>query len=244
VHGVLEGFQQPSSENFVCSLCPKGGHFLKKPPLQSLDAHSTTAWRQLKTLLCILPNGTDHTPLPALGTPQWFFEMWELFLPQPVWRITCMFSVNFQYKRAWITQSVYRRVTDWKTEVPFLAPSRLALVPTQSPLQSVRTILKLIWTYGIQLWGTASISNIDILERFQLKALRMIVDAPWYVLNTLIRRDLQVPSVKEEIRRYSSQYSAHLSAHPNDLIVSLIELPDNRRLWRHLANDLPTKFLV
>jgi hypothetical protein len=36
---------------------------------------------------------------------------------------------------------------------------------------------KPIWTYGIQLWGTASTSNIEILERFQSKALRMIVDA-------------------------------------------------------------------
>jgi hypothetical protein len=27
----------------------------------------------------------------------------------------------------------------------------------------------------------------------------MIVDAPWYVLNTVIRRDLQIPTVKEEI---------------------------------------------
>jgi hypothetical protein len=41
-----------------------------------------------------------------------------------------------------------------------------------------KTILKPIWTYGIQLWGTASTSNIDILERFQLKALHLIVDAP------------------------------------------------------------------
>jgi hypothetical protein len=41
-----------------------------------------------------------------------------------------------------------------------------------------QTILKSIWTYGIQLWGTASTSNIKILERFQSKALRMIVDAP------------------------------------------------------------------
>jgi hypothetical protein len=40
----------------------------------------------------------------------------------------------------------------------------------------------------------------------------MIVDAPWYVPNTAIRRDLQTPTVKEEIRRYSSQYSARLSA--------------------------------
>jgi hypothetical protein len=36
----------------------------------------------------------------------------------------------------------------------------------------------------------------------------MTVDAPRYVSNTVIRRDLQTPTVKEEIRRYSSQYSA------------------------------------
>jgi hypothetical protein len=96
----------------------------------------------------------------------------------------------------------------------------------------------------LSVWGMASTSNIEILEHFQLKALRMIVDAPWYVPNTAIRRDLQTPTVKEEIRCYSSQYSARLSAHPNFLIVNLIELPDNRRLRRHLPNDLPTRFLV
>jgi hypothetical protein len=51
----------------------------------------------------------------------------------------------------------------------------------------------------------------------------MIVEAPWYVLNTVIRRDLQIPTVKEEIRRYSSQYSARLSAHPNGVVVNLME---------------------
>jgi hypothetical protein len=56
----------------------------------------------------------------------------------------------------------------------------------------------------------------------------MIVDAPWYVLNMVIGRDLQTPTVKEEICRHSSQYSARLSAHPNDLIVNLIELPGNK----------------
>jgi hypothetical protein len=74
--------------------------------------------------------------------------------------------------------------------------------------------------------------------------LRMIVDAPWYVPNTVIRRDLQTPTVKEEIRRYSSQYSARHSAHQNGLTVNLIELQDNRRLRRQLPNDLPTRFLV
>jgi hypothetical protein len=41
----------------------------------------------------------------------------------------------------------------------------------------------------------------------------MIVDAPRYVPNTVIRMDLQIPRVREEIRRYSSQYSARFSAH-------------------------------
>jgi hypothetical protein len=64
-----------------------------------------------------------------------------------------------------------------------------------------------------------------ILERFQSKALLMIVDALWYVPNTVIRRDLHIQTVKEENRRYNSQYGARLSAHPNDLTVNFIELP-------------------
>jgi hypothetical protein len=79
---------------------------------------------------------------------------------------------------------------------------------------------------------------------FPIETLSMIVDAPWYVPNTAIRRDLQTPTVKEEIRRYSSQYSARLSAHTNSLVVNVIELPDNRRLRNNQPNDLPTRFLV
>jgi hypothetical protein len=49
-------------------------------------------------------------------------------------------------------------------------------------LLNYKTILKPIWAYGIQLWGTASTSNIEILECFQSKALRIITDAPWYMV--------------------------------------------------------------
>jgi hypothetical protein len=107
-----------------------------------------------------------------------------------------------------------------------------------------KTIPKPIWTYGIQLWGTASTSNIEILERFQSKALRMIVDAPSYVPNTLIQRDLQIPSVKEEIGHYSSHYSTHLTCIPNYILLTLLEQPECIRLRRHLPNDLPTRFMV
>jgi hypothetical protein len=69
----------------------------------------------------------------------------------------------------------------------------------RSKLLVYKAILKPVWTYGVQLWGTASNSNIDILERFQSKVLGTITDAPWYVPNTMLRRDLHVPSVKQEV---------------------------------------------
>jgi hypothetical protein len=61
-----------------------------------------------------------------------------------------------------------------------------------------KTILKPIWTYGIQLWGTASTSNIKILERFQSKTLSMIVDAPWYVPTCSSKGIFTVPQLQKK----------------------------------------------
>jgi hypothetical protein len=55
---------------------------------------------------------------------------------------------------------------------------RKSKLSTTNKLLLYKTILKPIWTYGIQLWGTASTSNIEILEKFQSKVLRIIVNAP------------------------------------------------------------------
>jgi hypothetical protein len=69
---------------------------------------------------------------------------------------------------------------------------------TSNKLLIYKTTLKPKCTFGIWLRGTASISSIEILERFQSKALRMIVDAASSVPNTVIRRDLQTPTVKKK----------------------------------------------
>ena len=63
-----------------------------------------------------------------------------------------------------------------------------------------KSILKPIWTYGLQLFGTAANSNLEILQRFQSKTLRMIANAPYYVTNTQIRRDLKIPYIAEEVK--------------------------------------------
>jgi predicted kinase len=52
----------------------------------------------------------------------------------------------------------------------------------------------------------ASNSNLEILERFQSKVLRIITDARRYVPNVVIKRDLQVLTVRQEVRNYSVTY--------------------------------------
>jgi hypothetical protein len=114
---------------------------------------------------------------------------------------------------------------------------RKSKLSTSNKFLLYKTILKQIWTYWIQLHFHFQHRNS---RNFQSKALRMIVDVPWDVLNTVIRKYLQTQTVKEEIRCYS----ARLRAHPNNVTVNLTELPHNRQLRRHLPNDLPTRFLV
>jgi hypothetical protein len=129
------------------------------------------------------------------------------------------------------------------TKIYWLLGRQSKLTPSNK-LFAYKVALKPIWTYGLQLWGTASTSNIEILERFQSKTLRIITDTPRYVRNVVLRRDLHILSLREEIQRHSSQYSARLNSLPNLLTVNLKKHPTNRRLRRILPTDLSTRFLV
>lgn len=120
---------------------------------------------------------------------------------------------------------------------------RRSNLSTENKLLIYKTILKPVWTYGIQLWGTASNSNIEILQRFQSKTLRMIVNAPQFVPNEVIHHDLQMATVKEEIANYSSNYQVRLVTHPNSLAVDLLnDSKATRRLKRSRPLDLNKRF--
>ena len=106
-----------------------------------------------------------------------------------------------------------------------------------------KAILKPVWTYGIQLWGTASNSNIEILQRFQSKTLRSSIDAPWYVTNETIHDDLKIPTVKEEICKFSNRYNIRVNNHQNPLVSQLLDTIDQiRRLKRRYPLDLNIRF--
>ena len=86
-----------------------------------------------------------------------------------------------------------------------------------------KSIIKPIWTYGIQLWGTAANSKIDIIERFQSKTLRQISNAPNCISNNIILQDFNLKSVHQEIKIYCNNYAARLASHPNNRANTLME---------------------
>jgi hypothetical protein len=65
---------------------------------------------------------------------------------------------------------------------------------------------------------------------FSIQSLEANSECPWYVSNSVINKDLQIPTVKEEISRFSSIYAVRLRAHTNELIATLTKPSILKRL--------------
>ena len=88
-----------------------------------------------------------------------------------------------------------------------------------------------VWPYSIQLWRCMKQSNIDIIHWFQNKVLRNIIDAPWYIINADLHRDLQMETVTNEIGKFAKKHEERVLHHIN---VEAIHLLDSSKLVRRL----------
>jgi hypothetical protein len=95
-----------------------------------------------------------------------------------------------------------------------------------------------VWGYGIQLWGCASESNIQEIQRYQNKVLKYIVNAPWYVLNSDLHRDLGKETVADIIAKFAKSHEKRLQDHINIEASRLLNLNSiTRRLKRKKPFD-------
>lgn len=99
-----------------------------------------------------------------------------------------------------------------------------------------KQIFKPVWLYGSQLWGCSKDSNIEIIQKFQNKVLRNIVNAPWYTRNKDIHRDLNIPLVVDEIKKMAAKHEERLHHHPN---AEALQLLDNQHPVRRLKRTKP-----
>jgi hypothetical protein len=87
-----------------------------------------------------------------------------------------------------------------------------AILSCQSTINS--HYIRPVWSYGIQLWGCASDSNIQVIQRYQNKVLKCIVNAPWYVRN-IDHRDLGIEMVTDIIAKFAKSHEKRLQDHIN-----------------------------
>ena len=113
---------------------------------------------------------------------------------------------------------------------------RHSSVSVHNKLLLYKQILIPVWTYGIQLWGCTKRSNTQMIQRFQNKVLRGIVNAPWYVKNDDLHRDLKIEVVAAIIKKYAEAHEQRLHHHVN---VEAIQLLDNTDIVRRLKRTKP-----
>ena len=103
-------------------------------------------------------------------------------------------------------------------------------------------LLRPIWTYATQIYGTTKPTNIKRIQTFQNRFLRQITNCPYYVTNTTLHRDLNIETVQQAIKKLYKTFNLKLRNHINPYIQSLSSphLPDNapRRLRRRWSRDL------
>jgi hypothetical protein len=73
--------------------------------------------------------------------------------------------------------------------------------------------IRSVWSYGIQLWGCASGSNIEVIQRYQNEVLKCVVNAPRYIRNSDHHRDLGIETVTYIITKFVNSHEKKLQSH-------------------------------
>jgi hypothetical protein len=110
-----------------------------------------------------------------------------------------------------------RKQLDLKTrEIKWLI-GRHSPLSLENKILIYKTVLKPVWSYGIELWGCASNSNIEIIQRYQSKLLRTITNAPYYVTNYTLHSNLHIPYVREVFQERIANHRTAIASTPTPL---------------------------
>jgi hypothetical protein len=85
-----------------------------------------------------------------------------------------------------------------------------------------------VWSYGMQLWGCASDSNIQVIQLYQNKVLKCIANAPWYVRNSDLHCDLGIEMVADIIPKFANSHAKRLQNHINIEVSRLLNVNNGR----------------
>lgn len=73
----------------------------------------------------------------------------------------------------------------------------------------------------MELWGSAIPSNINRIQTFQSKCLRLIIKPLYYVTYHTIHNDFSIPLVQNVVSIHYKRFHARLKNHSNSHIIYL-----------------------
>jgi hypothetical protein len=125
--------------------------------------------------------------------------------------------------------------------IHLLYPLLTSKISLQNKLIIYKTIIRPVWSYGITIWGPTKPSNIRPIQAFQSISLRLLTNAPWYVSNLFLHKDLKLSITTELAKITYKRLHQNLNTHTNLLISQMftITLPKNPpcRLKRKWCRD-------
>jgi uncharacterized protein YeeX (DUF496 family) len=102
-----------------------------------------------------------------------------------------------------------------------------------------KQVIRPVWSYAIELWGCASESNIQVIQRYQKKVQKCIVNAPWYLRNSDLHRDLGIEAVTDIIAKIAKSHEKRRQDHINTEASRLFNVNNiTRRLKRNKQFEL------
>jgi hypothetical protein len=147
-------------------------------------------------------------------------------------------GIHFDRRLTWkIHVSTKRKQLDHKTQEIKWLIGRHSPLSLENKILIYKTVLKPVWTYGFELWGCASHSNIEIIQRYQSKLLLTITNAPWYVTNHNLHADLHIPYVSKVFQERIATHRTTIASHPNPLTAPLLRSSTIRRPKRRWTFD-------
>ncbi|GFS74167.1 RNA-directed DNA polymerase from mobile element jockey [Trichonephila clavipes] len=83
-----------------------------------------------------------------------------------------------------------------------------------------KSIIRLVMCYGSQIFGSAGMCHLKKLHTLTNSFLRQLVNAPWFVRNEVIYRDLKIKPFLPHIKDLSKRFFDKLPSVPNELITN------------------------
>lgn len=116
--------------------------------------------------------------------------------------------------------------------------NRKSSLKPETAILIYKTILRPLLMYGCEVWGAASCTKRKKLQTFQNKVLRIAVDAPWYIRNSQLHRELQVETIDDFIKKRYMKFHSQLSAVKGAVAFNIGTPTSSRRLKPRLMQDI------